>query len=403
MPDISRKDDARQRTGKRVVILGGGSTGEAFAAALRKLDGAARITLVERELLGGECSYWACMPSKALLRPAEVLAAARLAPGASEAITGEIDAERVFYHRDQVSEGLDDSSQEKWVRGLDVEIVRAAGRVVRPGVVEAGGSELDYDELVVATGSDAAIPPLPGLGDVDYWTNREATQTREIPESLVVLGGGVVGCELGQFFARMGADVTIVEMAPQLLPRNSPRAGELMQELFEDEGMTIRVGAAADRVASAGQGVLVHLANGEAVEAQRLLVATGRRPNTDGLGLEQLDVKLTGSGVSVSDRMYAGDKVWAIGDVNGIALFTHAGKYQARVAAVNIAGGEAHADHRAVPGTAFTDPQVASVGVIAGDGVVSSTWTGTARRSAYERPRRATFTTLYADPERGVL
>ncbi len=389
--------------GQRVVILGGGSTGEAFAAALRKLDPAARITLVERELLGGECSYWGCMPSKALLRPTEILAAARLSPGVAEAITGGLDAERVFYHRDQVSEQLNDSPHEQWVADLEVELVRGVGRVVSPGVVEAGGREIAYDELVVATGTKAGIPPLPGLDAIEYWTNREATQTNEIPKSLIVLGGGVVGCELGQFFSRMGSDVTIVEMVDHLLPRSTPEAGELIQELFEEEGITVRVGAAGERVEPGGRGVRVHCARGEPVEAERLLITTGRTPNTDGLGLEQLEIEITSTGIIVDDRMYAGDNVWALGDVNGIALFTHAGKYQGRIAAVNIAGGDARADHRAIPAAAFTDPQVASVGVTSGEGLVSSTWKGTPRRATFERPRRATFTTLYADPERRVV
>ena len=207
-----------------------------------------RITLVERELVGGECSYYACMPSKALLRPAEALAAARLAPGAAEAVTGELDAARVLWHRDQVTGDWDDTSQEEWLADRDIELVRGQAMVREPGLVEAAGRELRYERLMIATGSVPSIPPIEGLDGVDYWTNREATSVREIPASLVVLGAGPVGCELAQFFSRMGAKVALADIADRLLPRDHPDAGALLRDVLAGEGIDIHLGCKIERV-----------------------------------------------------------------------------------------------------------------------------------------------------------
>ncbi|MCA1587015.1 MAG: NAD(P)/FAD-dependent oxidoreductase, partial [Acidobacteria bacterium] len=361
-------------------------------------------TLVEGELLGGECSYWACMPSKALLRPTEALAAARRAPGAAEAVTGALDAERVFWWRDQITGGLD-SSQEAWLAGLNVELVRGTGRVVRPGLVQVGDRDLPYDKLVIATGSSASFPPIPGLADTDFWTNREATTTREVPESLIVLGGGVVGSELAQFFNRLGSRVTVVQDIDHLLPRDDPDAGRLLQELLEEEGIEVRLSTLTQRVDRTDSEFRLHLPGGEVLAAERLLVATGRKPNVHDLGFEQLGLTISKRGIEVDEGLRAAENVWAIGDVTGIALFTHVGKYQARIAAQSIAGGDARADYRAVPAVAFTDPQIASVGTFDGEGLVSSTWkvSSTARASTYERPKRPGFLKVFADPERRVL
>jgi pyruvate/2-oxoglutarate dehydrogenase complex dihydrolipoamide dehydrogenase (E3) component len=390
---------------KRVVVLGGGSTGEAFVAALRRLDEEISITVVEQELLGGECTYFACMPSKTLLRPAEVVAAARLAPGAAEAVERPVDVERVFWWRDQVVDRLDDSGHEEWLADRDIEFVRGQGRVARPGVVEAGGREIEYDELVIATGTSPSAPPIPGLDEVDYWTNRDATTTREIPNRMIVLGGGVVGCELAQFFRRLGSQVTIVQDIEHLLPRDDPSAGHLVQEIFEEEGIEIRLNTLTERVEQANGGFRLHLPDGSTLEAPRLLVATGRKPNVDELGFEQLGLEISKTGIQVDERLRAGEHVWAIGDVTGIALFTHVGKYQGRIAAENVAGREARADYRAIPAVAFTDPQVASVGATKGDGLVTSEWkvNATSRSSTYERPKRAGFLKLFADPDLEVL
>jgi pyruvate/2-oxoglutarate dehydrogenase complex dihydrolipoamide dehydrogenase (E3) component len=388
----------------RVVILGGGSAGEAFAAELRRRDSEVSITLVERELVGGECSYWACMPSKTLLRSPEVLAAARRAPGAAEAVSGGPDAERMFWWRDQVVENLDDSAQAKWLEGLDVELVRGEGRVREPGVVEVGGRELRFDGLVVATGSSPSIPPVPGLADLQFWSSRDATTTREVPESLAVLGGGVVGCELTQLFRRLGSEADLVQIGPKLLPREDDEAGTLLADCLREEGVRIHTCTEAEEVECSHTDCFhLRVPDGEDIQADRLLVATGRRPNVEALGLEALGVCFEKQGVVVDERLRAAEGVWAVGDVTGVALFTHVGKYQGRVAARDAAGLEVRADYRAVPAVTFTDPQVASVGRTDGEGTVSSKRKAASRHSTYERPRRKLFVKLFADPERRVL
>jgi pyruvate/2-oxoglutarate dehydrogenase complex dihydrolipoamide dehydrogenase (E3) component len=387
----------------RVLVLGAGVAGESFVAALRRLDRDAEITIVEQELVGGECSYWACIPSKTLLRPLEIVHRARLAPGAAEAV-GNIDPERVFWWRDQVAE-KDDSSQAEWVTKQGAELVRGQAEVLEPGRVSVGEHELEYDHLLVATGSRPAVPPVEGLDELDVWGSREGTSAEKVPESLVVLGGGAVGVELTQFYARMGARVTVVQNGDHLLPRVERQAGELIGDVLREEGVDVRLGTTVTRASRSGSGIRLELKDGQAVEAAQLLVATGRRANVEGFGLDKLDVRLERPGLVVDDRLSAGERVWGAGDVTGVALFTHVGKYQARVAAANVAGGDARADYRAIPAAVFTDPQVATVGDTSGEGAVSATWSieEVSRASTYARPKRPGFVKLFADRGRGVL
>jgi pyruvate/2-oxoglutarate dehydrogenase complex dihydrolipoamide dehydrogenase (E3) component len=383
----------------KVVVLGGGSTGEHFVGALRRFDSDAEVTLVEGRLVGGECSYFACMPTKTMLRATELAASLGRAPGLAPASP---DPAGVWAWRDWMTSDWDDSGQLRYLKDWNCRLVRGDGRVARPGVVEVDGEEHPYDKLVVATGSRPAIPPVEGIDEVEYWTNREATRTHQVPESLVVLGGGPVGCELAQFYARMGAKVTIVERGEVLLGRIHSDAGAVLADAFRDEGIDVRLGTGVEKVEA---GIHVHLSGGETIEAKRLLIATGRRPNVEGLGLEQLGVEITPHGIAVDDRLRAADDVWAIGDVNGIALFTHVGKYQARVAAADLCRQRARADYRAIPAGVFTDPEVATVGRTDGDGLVTARieLDSVPRLSTYEKPARPGFLRLFADPKQDVL
>ena len=385
-----------------VVVVGAGIAGESFVAALRRLDPDVAITLVERELVGGECSYWACIPSKTLLRPLEVVYRARIAPGASEAVNG-VDRERIFRWRDE-NAGKDDTSQADWVARQGAELVRGSATVVAPGRVRVDGRELEYEHLVIATGSVPTAPPLEGLDAVEYWTSREATSASEVPESLIVVGGGAVGCELAQFYARIGSRVTLVQSGAHLLERVDREAGDVLARALAEEGVDVRVGMRSSAVERSDSRFRLHTNRGE-LEATHLLLATGRRANVEGFGFEQLGVTTGKRGIEVDERLAAAENVWAVGDVTGVALFTHVGKYQARVAAANVAGRDARADYRAIPAAIFTDPQIGSVGDTSGARAVTATWRveDVSRAATYERPKKPGFVKLFADPNRRVL
>ncbi len=350
------------------IVIGAGPAGEVCAG---RLSGAGLdVVLVERELVGGECAFWACMPSKALLRPAELLAEVARVPGAREAVTGALDAAAVLARRDQVIHDLDDSVQLPWVEEAGIRLVRGQARLDGERRVIVDGELLQARRaVVIAVGSGAAIPPVEGLSEISPWTNRRGTGAERVPERLTVLGGGAVGCELAQAWGSLGSEVTLVEVMGRLLVDEEPFAGEQLAESLQDLGVEVRVGVEAVKAARDGGGsgaFTLTLADGEELRSDELLVATGRRPHTDDLGLETVGLE-PGATISVDDRMRVPGHSWlyAIGDVNGRALLTHAGKYQARVATSVILNRDARAiwDGERSPRVVFTEPQIAAVGL----------------------------------------
>jgi pyruvate/2-oxoglutarate dehydrogenase complex dihydrolipoamide dehydrogenase (E3) component len=348
-----------------VIVIGAGPSGEAVAGDLAAQGRS--VAIVEGDLVGGECAFYACMPSKALLRPAEVLAEARRVPGASEAVTGPLDVAAALARRDGVIHSLDDSANAPWLQERGITLIRGHGRLAGERSVSVGDRRYEARSAVVlAVGSAAAVPPIPGLADSRAWTNREVTTAREIPASLIVLGGGAVGVEMAQAYRELGATVTIVEARDRLVPGEEPFVAEELGAAFRELGIDICLGVTAESVSRTGEIVKVELSDGRRVEAQEMLVAVGRRPLTGDLGLETVGLK-PGETIEVDETLRVAGLPWlfAIGDVNGRSLLTHMGKYQARVAAQVIAGHEARAtrDDHGAPRVVFTDPQVAAVGL----------------------------------------
>ena len=348
-----------------VIVIGAGPAGEVVSGRLG--EAGLSVAVVEKHLVGGECSFYGCMPSKALLRPAEAIAEARRIPGAAEAVTGELDVGAVLARRDQVIHDRDDSVMLPWLEDRGVTVVRGAARIAGERRVDVDGRQLVARRaVVIATGSEAAIPPIPGLAEANAWTNREATTSEEVPERLIVLGGGVVGVELGQAWFTLGSKVTIVEAAPRLIAREEQFASQLVHESLVERGVEVRVGSPAVEVSRNGA-VTVKLQSGEELVGDELLVGVGRRAATRDLGLDALGLE-PGRPVEVDEqlRVPGHDWLYAIGDANGRAQLTHMGKYHARVAADAILGRDARLDDHAggplSPRVVFTDPQVAAVG-----------------------------------------
>ena len=360
-----------------VIVIGAGPAGENAADLAAR--GGLRVAIIEKELVGGECSYWACMPSKALLRPGEVLDMVRRTPGASTAVTGEIDVEAALGRRDALSANWNDEGQVGWLESVGVDLIRGHGRLAGERRVEVIGNDGTqvYEAraaVVVATGTAAAVPPVPGLADVNAWDNRDITTSKEVPGRLLVLGGGVVGVEMAQAWKSLGVEeVTVVEIADRLLPAEEPVAGDALARQFERMGIAVRTGATLVEVRrdTADGPLTATLRDSEGIEehleADEVLVATGRRPLTSDLGLETVGLE-PGGYLTVDDHMrvkgVAGGWLYAVGDVNGRALVTHAGKYQARIAGAHIAGIDttAWSDLVATPRVVFTYPQIGSVG-----------------------------------------